>query len=476
MRPSSSASIARPTIGSTRATSSSARCRSSPRGAPTLDAAGRPAGDVGRHTMSLALDDGLPPNPERPFVLVVADPEDAVAESDEADNTASFRKHVIGVVTHGGVQPEDWIYGPAWQLRMGRNLRAEGYDRVIAFNWVSESRTPGAAVKQVPRLLKAILFAASQFPASDPVDLHLIGHSEGTVINSLAALRLRDECAPVARGRLPEGHHARPARGEQRRRGPAIQRLQWTPRLVSPSCRSTASRRGRRTPRWSSPTTSTTRRSSISTPPSPRPRATEESTTSGARSRCMARPTTSTSRAPGSATRARSGSTTGIGSTSSPPWATAPPSPGRTPSPWHRPPRPSRRRIGVRTCRQAARPSFTGTAAPGATIRLIAVRVGSTELLPLGRTASGPDGNWDLTTRTLAPGRYRVKAMADVPVPPAQRLIPTRPDPHAADGMGRTPRRPARPSPGRDAFMIATALPGSGRRATRHRSSGSLGS
>ena len=146
--------------------------------------------------MSLALDDGLPPNPERPFVLVVADPEDAVAESDEADNTASFRKHVLGVVTHGGIQPEDWIYGPAWQLRMGKNLRAEGYDHVIAFNWVSESRTPGAAVKQVPRLFKAILFAASQFPASDPVDLHLIGHSEGTVINSLAALRLRDEAPP----------------------------------------------------------------------------------------------------------------------------------------------------------------------------------------------------------------------------------------------------------------------------------------
>ena len=165
-------------------------------GAPTLDAAGRPAGDVGRHTMSLALDDGLPPNPERPFVLVVADPEDAVAESDEADNTASFRKHVLGVVTHGGIQPEDWIYGPAWQLRMGNNLRAEGYDHVIAFNWVSESRTPGAAVKQVPRLFRVILAAASRFPASDPLDLHLIGHSEGTVINSLAALRLRDEAPP----------------------------------------------------------------------------------------------------------------------------------------------------------------------------------------------------------------------------------------------------------------------------------------
>ncbi len=69
-------------------------------------------------------------------------------------------------------------------------------------------------------------------------------------------------------------------------------------------------------------------------------------------------------------------------------------------------------------------PGYTGTAAPGATIRLIATQVGSTELLRLGQTAAGPDGNWDLTTRTLAPGRYRVKAVADVPDPPTPRLIP----------------------------------------------------
>ena len=129
------------------------------------------------------------------------------------------------------------------------------------------------------------------------------------------------------------------------------------------------------------------------------------------------------------------------------------------------------RGANVSTGRQ---PSFTGTAAPGATIRLIAARVGSTELLPLGQAASGPDGNWDLTTRTLAPGRYRVKAMADVPGPPRAAADPHAPDPHAADGMGGTPRRPSRPSRGRDESLIATASPGPGGRATRHRSPGSL--
>ena len=82
------------------------------------------------------------------------------------------------------------------------------------------------------------------------------------------------------------------------------------------------------------------------------------------------------------------------------------------------------RGASVSTGRQ---PSYTGTAAPGATVRLIAVQVGSTEILQLGQATSGPDGDWDLTTRTLSPGRYRVKAMADVPVPPTSRLSPTRP-------------------------------------------------
>ena len=41
-----------------------------------------------------------------------------------------------------------------------------------------------------------VLDAASQFPASDPVDLHFIGHSEGAVVNSLAILRLNGTSWP----------------------------------------------------------------------------------------------------------------------------------------------------------------------------------------------------------------------------------------------------------------------------------------
>jgi hypothetical protein len=69
---------------------------------------------------------------------------------------------------------------------MAQSLRAQGYDAVVAYNWVAESNHAGAAAQQAPRLVRMILDTASQFPAGAPVDLHFIGHSEGTVVNSMA--------------------------------------------------------------------------------------------------------------------------------------------------------------------------------------------------------------------------------------------------------------------------------------------------
>ena len=57
--------------------------------------------------VTVTLPGGVPPNPEHPYVVVVADPQGAVHETDKTNNTASFRTHVIGIITHGGVQPKD---------------------------------------------------------------------------------------------------------------------------------------------------------------------------------------------------------------------------------------------------------------------------------------------------------------------------------------------------------------------------------
>jgi hypothetical protein len=163
-------------------------------GATTLDDNGQPATAAGHHQLTIPLPGGLPLNPEHPYVLVVANADSMPAGQDPP--TASFRKYTIGVVTHGGLENKSWKNGPMWELVMAYTLEQQGYDAVIPFNWVSKSSTPGAAAKQGPRLAGAILHAASRAPANEPVDIHLIGHSEGAVVNTVAITRLEKEMTP----------------------------------------------------------------------------------------------------------------------------------------------------------------------------------------------------------------------------------------------------------------------------------------
>jgi hypothetical protein len=163
---------------------------------PALDNNGQPVSAVGNHTLTLPLANGLPLNPLNPYVLVVANPTSPVAASDPSE-TASFRVYTIGIVTHGGIQDTSWKYGPPWQLVMAKLLQdSDGYDAVVKFNWVSESGTPGSAAKQVPRLVNQVLAAVNQFPANSVVDLHFIGHSEGTIINELTISQIEDAPPP----------------------------------------------------------------------------------------------------------------------------------------------------------------------------------------------------------------------------------------------------------------------------------------
>jgi hypothetical protein len=67
---------------------------------------------------------------------------------------------------------------------------------VIAYNWALQSTTPGAAIRQSPRLERIILHTASKFPAGAPVSLDFIGHSEGTVVNTYAIALLQDTMTP----------------------------------------------------------------------------------------------------------------------------------------------------------------------------------------------------------------------------------------------------------------------------------------
>jgi hypothetical protein len=163
--------------------------------AATLDQNGQPATAVGTHTLTIPLPGGLPPFPSKPYVLVVADPASASAAT-APQQTASFRVYTIGIVTHGGIQDTSWKNGPMWQLQIAYIMKQEGFDSVIHYNWVIPSNTPGEAIKQSPRLARMILGTANRFPADAPVDLEFIGHSEGTVINTYAIVKLSDEMTP----------------------------------------------------------------------------------------------------------------------------------------------------------------------------------------------------------------------------------------------------------------------------------------
>ena len=161
----------------------------------TLDQSGQPATAVGTHQLTIPLGQGLPPYPEKPYVLVVADPNEPSATTDP-QQTASFRIYTIGIVTHGGIQDTSWKHGPPWEIETAAIMRHEGFNSVIAYNWVLKSGTPGQAIKQSPRLARMILNVASKAPASDPVDLEFIGHSEGTVVNTYAIVTLESEMTP----------------------------------------------------------------------------------------------------------------------------------------------------------------------------------------------------------------------------------------------------------------------------------------
>jgi len=167
-------------------------------GAIAVDQSGRPAAALGTHELTIPLPSGLPPFPEKPYVLVVADPASRSAMTDP-EQSASFRVYTIGIVTHGGIQDPSWRHGPPWVHEAAFVMKREGFDSVITYNWALQSNTPGDAIKQSPHLAHIILGVASKFPASDPVDLEFIGHSEGAVVNTNAIVKLEREITPQLR-------------------------------------------------------------------------------------------------------------------------------------------------------------------------------------------------------------------------------------------------------------------------------------
>lgn len=153
------------------------------------------AATPGTHELTIPVEGGLSIDPGRPYVLVVANPDEPGATT-EPDRTASFRKYSIGVVSHGGLVHSAWKIAPPWALQTAKLMEWEGYDAVLPFNWTADSRVAGRAARQGPKLANQINKIVDRLPDSAIVDLHLIGHSEGAVVNTLALEKLRETAAP----------------------------------------------------------------------------------------------------------------------------------------------------------------------------------------------------------------------------------------------------------------------------------------
>ncbi len=163
-------------------------------------------GMVGPHTVTLALAEPLRIIPSSPHILVQADPDGTVIETDEVNGPEGFRKRVLGVVTHGFNPFGFTSFGfTGWITDLAANLRnSQMYDRTVAFDWNSTSFLPipgmteQAGWNMALRVQSELAQMDARWP-DDIVDVHFIGHSRGSVVISQALQNLVDH-PEIARG------------------------------------------------------------------------------------------------------------------------------------------------------------------------------------------------------------------------------------------------------------------------------------
>jgi hypothetical protein len=161
-------------------------------GETTVTADGR-----GRATIDLGAE--MPIDATRNLVLVVADADNAVGETNEGNNVTSFRRLTLGAIAHGYTLTGD---PPEWLNPAARALRSSGYEAVIRFVWtpLSQSPTPGGqalAGQILAARARVAAFTMATRP-TDVIDLHMIGHSRGAGVVSRAFRYLEFNPGPRA--------------------------------------------------------------------------------------------------------------------------------------------------------------------------------------------------------------------------------------------------------------------------------------
>lgn len=398
-----------------------------PTGVPT-DLDGKPAGALGTHRLTIEVPGGLYPDPSRPYVLAVADPSNVIPETDKANNTAGFRKYTVAVIAHGGIQGSK-TDPPAWELRMGQALRRVGYDRVIPYNWAAESTHPGAAAKQGPRVANIVLKTTAKLPEGAPVDLHLIGHSEGAVVVSQALLALHSRWTPELRAGFTKVTLLDPHAANNHAPGGQLSVSSgfrgWVAKQVVHSYQGQA-----KDPPVVIPDDVDQTEVYYQHTPVSLNKANDGVYNLWGQVPIRGQATYCDLTGPG---------TSHTGPTGIHAWYTANVVPTlRDGVPCGCPTELDGQRVstvgdkatpqGV-TVSPDRQPTFIGKAVPGAGVRLFAGRSGTRAPSPVGQTKADPEGSWSVTSKPLAPGRYRLLVRGVVPSGPSRprsHLFPTR--------------------------------------------------
>ena len=185
----------------------------------------------GAHQVTLLKGTDLPPDPAKPYVVVVATANGKTSQT-------YFRKWRLATVAHGyaGHFESDRAKTWAWVKRMQADLLSiDRFDKAIALNWIEDSwrPKPNMAVAAGQRLAQQIMdYKASrskQHPG-DVVDVHLIGHSRGTIVTSqaLKALSGRPQDGSYVQVTLLDIHPASPASNALRDTGSAVgDMIEW---------------------------------------------------------------------------------------------------------------------------------------------------------------------------------------------------------------------------------------------------------
>ena len=145
-------------------------------------------GDWGMNANTLS--DPLVPDPQLPYVLAVADPQEQLPPGVTTDSTqAYFRIYTIATVTHGQEFSNQGAASAPWVQSIVSGLQSEGFDSVIPVYWTSFPPAPGQTQAAGTDMYNQIVAAASRLSGlqeNDIIDVQLIGHSRGASVIGVA--------------------------------------------------------------------------------------------------------------------------------------------------------------------------------------------------------------------------------------------------------------------------------------------------